>query len=829
MPDHALSLGSGAGTQAGAPSGGGRGRIGRRLLYTGLARRVCCSAAVLSRETIAGGETREIIAGGPAEAGRATTQASRAKEFILSTQAESKPPAAAQPWIYGPWLDIIVGCGAWSAPLLMVATVAGASNSPAWGNAFYFLALIFNYPHFMATVYRAYHTREDFTRYRIYTLHFTALLALTAVLAHTSFRLVPWIFTLYICWSPWHYAGQNFGLLMMFLRRRGARVEPGDRRLLRWAFIASYAMLMVSFHAGPSNDALILSLGLPYKLALPAELILGGAFIALSAVAFAHLNRSSGSSHLNESGGPLLPALVLLFSQFLWFVLPTLFQLLSGMHIPQTRYSSGILAVLHSTQYLWITSYYQRREAKASGEPGWRISAYFGTLVAGGVALFICGPWLVSYAFRFDFTVSFLIFTALVNIHHFILDGAVWKLRDKRVAALLIEPGARPASESGKGQAGESGQGVIAATRWLAGQSPTARALRIGLAAALILWGVLDQVHYVLETDAANLTSLLRAARLDPYDSSLQLRIARADLQTGDVDQALGAMRRAVAANPQNPIPQQALGRALIEQRRWSEAYEHYQKMLTLFPRDADALVTFGILAQQQGDLPRAMEVWEEAIQIDPRQANAHLYLAEGLDQRNPGAAFPHYEAYLRLTAAQLSQREKQGEDLRASTDQFATVTLKMADDYARVNMPSLAVQAYGSVLRLAAQASDKSLQAVALAHLADLQDKTGDIAAAAATYQHALALDRDLADVNVEASDWFNYGQFLIRRGQSAEIALACFLQAEKLLDSSPGPYLDTARKVRQQTEKTLGPRAPAVRKDLTQFLARAMSLTPH
>ena len=28
-------------------------------------------------------------------------------------------PKANTPWIYNPWLDLVVGCGAWSAPLLL--------------------------------------------------------------------------------------------------------------------------------------------------------------------------------------------------------------------------------------------------------------------------------------------------------------------------------------------------------------------------------------------------------------------------------------------------------------------------------------------------------------------------------------------------------------------------------------------------------------------------------------------------------------------------------------------------------------------------------------
>ena len=68
----------------------------------------------------------------------------------------------------------------------------------------------------------------------------------------------------------------------------------------------------------------------------------------------------------------------------------------------------------------------------------WRPLAYFGVLVVGGIALFVPGPWLASRVFHHDFTASFLIFTALVNIHHFILDGAIWKLRDGRIASLLL-------------------------------------------------------------------------------------------------------------------------------------------------------------------------------------------------------------------------------------------------------------------------------------------------------------------------------------------------------------------------------------------------------
>ncbi len=341
----------------------------------------------------------------------------------------------AAPWIYNPWLDLIVGCGAWSAPLLLVSYFSIASSARTWSVVFYGLAFLFNYPHYMATIYRAYHRAEDFQKYRVFTVHITALMVLTLFLSHFWLRLLPWIFTLYLTWSPWHYSGQNYGLFMMFARRAGADPSKAARRALYGAFIVSYLILFLGFHTGPSTDPLFLSLGIPAVISRWEQIILGVAFVVLSVYGISQLVRATGWRKL-------VPSLTLFSSQFLWFLLPVAISLIRGLEIPQNRYSTGVLAVMHSAQYLWITSYYARREAVGEaatrGPRNWRPFAYFAVLVVGGIALFVPGPWLASRAFHHDFTASFLIFTALVNIHHFILDGAIWKLRDGRIASLLL-------------------------------------------------------------------------------------------------------------------------------------------------------------------------------------------------------------------------------------------------------------------------------------------------------------------------------------------------------------------------------------------------------
>ena len=304
--------------------------------------------------------------------------------------------------------------------------------------------------------------------------------------------MLPWIFTLYLTWSPWHYSGQNYGLFMMFARRAGANPGNAERRALYGAFITSYLVLFLGFHTGASSDPLFISLGIPSAAGRWGQIGLGAVFLALSAYGWSRLLRV-------VAWRKLLPCLTLFSSQFLWFLLPAAMALFKGMQIPQSRYSTGVLAVMHSAQYLWITSYYARREAREVPGRNWRPSAYFAVLVAGGIALFVPGPWLASRLFHHDFTASFLIFTALVNLHHFILDGAIWKLRDGRVASLLLNSRDRMTNAASRARGRLS-----TAWSWISGSSASARGLRGSAAVLLLSWGIVDQARYYLALHSEN-------------------------------------------------------------------------------------------------------------------------------------------------------------------------------------------------------------------------------------------------------------------------------------------------------------------------------------
>jgi tetratricopeptide (TPR) repeat protein len=728
-----------------------------------------------------------------------------------ASAASPGPASRAQsPWIYRPWIDLTVGCGAWSAPLLFAGFYFANSYARGWTVAFYFLALLSNYPHFMATVYRAYHTRDEFEKYRIYTVHVALLLAATGVVAHLWYGLLPWIFTLYICWSPWHYTGQNFGLLMMFARRAGVSPTEAERRALRLAFIASFLLLMLSFHTGPSDDALVLSLGLAARFTLPARAMLAVFFVGASGWALASLARRSNLR-------TILPVLTLNVTQFLWFLLPAVIELLSGREIPQTRYSSGLLAVLHSTQYLWITSYYQKKEARAAGDSNWSFSRYLVTLIAGGIALFIPGPWIVSRVFHTDFAASFLTFTALVNIDHFILDGAIWKLRDSRIASLLLDS-QQKATGTGDGRQG----GFAAAARWMTGKAPAARTIRIVTAALLFIWAGVDQLHFWWSSEKNTLPALRRAAKLNPDDSTVQAKLARAEQLAGERDASLASMQRAAEMSPANLALQESYGRSLIEAGRSNDAYAQFQKIIARWPRTADALVDYGLLAHQLGHDEEAVDNWQRAVDVDPSQSNAQLYLAQALDQQGQvQAAARHYRAFLEIIAARHDKNP-------ADAGPVLAALIKVADADAAASHREDAAKGYRAAAGFAEKAGEKTMESLALVHLADLQEKQKDVQGETESYQRALQLDASLSDPRSTASDWFNYAQFLRNEQQPERYVFACLLHAENLLQNVPGTteVLSVVSEGRKESEARLGKETPAVKRNLDDLVAQSLRL---
>ena len=395
----------------------------------------------------------------------------------------------------------------------------------------------------------------------------------------------------------------------------------------------------------------------------------------------------------------------------------------------------------------------------------------------------------------------------------------------KDAAGQAATPGAAPVFAVG-------GSIEPRAKGWAIGRLWSAPAFRIAAVAVLFLWGGFDQVHFALGTDEGNLPALARAARMNPYDSSTEERIANADSQVGRRGDAVAALTRAVEINPHRIGLQEACARAMIEDGRYADAYAHYKTMLAIFPKDADALVNYGLLAARLGHPEEAMDSWQKAADANPHQANAQLYLAEAFDQGGEYAsAARHWKGYLDAAAAASRNDDATASSSPPKPAEIVSAMIQLADDEAHLNQAGPAEAEYQAAASLADYAGEAGLQSLALAHLADLQEKAGNPRGAAESYQRSLALDAKVGAVNSggarnEASDWFNYGQFLRRRGMPEDLVYACFLHAENLLANSAGQDCETVHTERLQIEARLGKKAAADRKDAAMLLARAASL---
>jgi hypothetical protein len=258
--------------------------------------------------------------------------------------------------------------------------------------------------------------------------------------------------TLYFSWSPWHFAGQNYGLGLMFLRRRQVEVPPDAKRALYLAFVISVVLTLLVFHTRESSSSFapdfsstsreyeILRLGFPPGLAIALAPLLTAAYLGALAWAGLRLRRAGA--------GPRDLAIVglLALTHTLWFSLPA-YAAATGHPIENVAFSAVWASIAHSVQYLWVTSYYARR----AGTDPQLLPYYAKALLAGCLIAVVPGLVVAPLAFgplSWIDGLAILVF-AMINLHHFVLDGAIWKLRDGRVARLLLRTDGTPGSPTG--------------------------------------------------------------------------------------------------------------------------------------------------------------------------------------------------------------------------------------------------------------------------------------------------------------------------------------------------------------------------------------------
>jgi hypothetical protein len=124
-----------------------------------------------------------------------------------------------------------------------------------------------------------------------------------------------------------------------------------------------------------------------------------------------------------------------LSAQVIWFG--------AGLYFP--FFNVVLVPVFHSLQYLALTSWHHQRGAAAAGGPGAaeragrRFLVYVAVVAALGLAI---NPGLLFLFVPAGASARALAAGAAVisfiNLHHFLLDGRIWRLRERPVVQSML-------------------------------------------------------------------------------------------------------------------------------------------------------------------------------------------------------------------------------------------------------------------------------------------------------------------------------------------------------------------------------------------------------
>jgi len=456
----------------------------------------------------------------------------------------------------------------------------------------------------------------DRARYRIFALWGTLAFVALFVVSLRSVWLGSLVLTVYLTWSPWHYTGQNYGICLMLLRRRGVDFDAGLKRWIYASFVLSYLLTFLAVHSGGGGSSYapvsyggtvfrLIKLGIPYDL--------GSALLAAAAVAYGACLLVAGRRLLRiTSLRSLGPALVLVFTQSMWFSIPVLVRhwdvMGQGAFFDRLYGPVGFLwiAGAHSLQYLWITGYYASRAPDArSGLLSFLLKACLAGYAVWTLPALLFAPGVLG-SLPHESGLAVMV-ASVVNLHHFVLDGAIWKLRDGRVARVLLRSEPRPSGATGAVRNGWVARGV---------QIAGACCLIYGL--GMLVAGDFGFQRAVQGGRLAEAAEALdRSARLGRDGPRGHVQLGRRLARAGRLDEARDRFERSIALQP-TAEAWQSLGLLHEQQRRPAMAAEAYEAAAELQPSDAGLHYRAGLLWLRLGEIDRAEAALSRALEIAP-------------------------------------------------------------------------------------------------------------------------------------------------------------------------------------------------------------------
>jgi hypothetical protein len=333
-------------------------------------------------------------------------------------------------WLWNRPIDMTVVAGGGFFLFAAVAvplTYAWAGFGPAIITLFAHLGVAVNYPHYAATYELAYRERRRQTRtWNLMFWSLPVLLAMTvAGIVYDRYLLSPLV-RLYLTWSAYHYAKQHFGLAAMYQARARTPLMPAEKLPLQVSFVGVGVFQMVTVNMWGA-DPVVRSYGDPNTVKLLAvlpttiyPLAIFVLIVSMLALAYAQLRLKK-----RVGKGFVSPVWLLALTNVAWFVVPNVWIPWGApgpwLHPALALWIPIAIPFFHCAQYLGVTTH--RARSTSAVRPVFLLVA----LMILGLVLFEATATVITKASWLVEQRALVLMASLVNIHHFWLDGLMWK------------------------------------------------------------------------------------------------------------------------------------------------------------------------------------------------------------------------------------------------------------------------------------------------------------------------------------------------------------------------------------------------------------------
>lgn len=325
-----------------------------------------------------------------------------------------------------PVVDYLFVAGGLSIPIF-IALAYFPGLTPRNGEITLRSFLLINGTHFAASTLRLY-TKPGARRELPFLSWGFPVVCLAAVAAGLAWPAVGRNITaLYFTWSPYHYAAQTYGLAVMYAMRSGARLDRHEKRQMWWVCLLPFVYAFMT--SGQGGLAWFVSREWLIRTP-PLSSAYHGVIAILTVLVF--LLPVSLFWQLQRVRRRQVPAICLLL------------QVTNGMWWIASDYLDAWwwAAMFHSIQYLIVVVAHHVKEQMERPDrrgplhrPIVYASGFYGVSLVLAAFLFFVVP-LGYTVFGFGATQAFVVMTSMINLHHFVVDGFIWRTRRPGAAGL---------------------------------------------------------------------------------------------------------------------------------------------------------------------------------------------------------------------------------------------------------------------------------------------------------------------------------------------------------------------------------------------------------